>query len=72
MTSAAGGQTYLVDELYGYALAQGIVQPFERLEEGYIDLHHHSVYMAEARLHPPLLVILAQTHTATLNYTTPL
>lgn len=43
-----GNQDVLVDEVYRHAVADGVFQPFDAIRDGEVDLHRHSVHMAQA------------------------
>lgn len=45
---AEGGQDLLVDEVYQHAISSNILNPYENVDQGLIDLHSHSVFMAKA------------------------
>ena len=61
------GQHFLVDEVYAEAVAAGVVRPFLDVGRGYVDLHHHSVHMAEAAVRRLMqeMLLAADAHNIT-------
>mmetsp|Transcript_2822 Transcript_2822/g.6509 ORF Transcript_2822/g.6509 Transcript_2822/m.6509 type:complete len:292 (-) Transcript_2822:69-944(-) len=55
---AGGGQGFLVDEVYREAIGRRVVQPFQHMQRGWIDLHCHSVHMSHAALRLSLELLL--------------
>jgi pentatricopeptide repeat protein len=55
-----GGQQILVDDIYQEAIKTAIVTPFLEFDNGFVDLHGHSVHMAKASIRLAFEQLLAR------------